>query len=103
VPTQKKPADQADEAKRPRADKKSSQKLIDVLGSSPESKRARVTFLMPSVLDRNLEMFCLSRGLKKSDVAELAFIKYLTDAGMSDPAKDRSEGLDDLVTKGKIN
>lgn len=102
MPTQKKPADQIqEEVERSRTRKKD--KLIDVLGSSPESKRARVTFLLPAVLDRNIELFCLQRGLRKSDVAESAFIDYLTEAGMRDPASDRSEELERIINKGKIN
>ncbi|MGA2134403.1 MAG: hypothetical protein ABSH50_19090 [Bryobacteraceae bacterium] len=78
------------------------QKPVDVLADSPESRRARVTFLLPEALDRNLEMYCISFGKKKSDVAQKAFVEFLKKEGIAAPGTDQSEAVQ-LALKGKAN
>jgi hypothetical protein len=98
----KKITDQAVRTGRLRTEKRAPDSLIDVLGDSADSRRARVTFLLPEALDRNLEMYCISFGKKKSDVAQQAFVQYLENEGVADPGTDQSEAVQQAL-KGKAN
>jgi hypothetical protein len=60
----------------------------NVLGSSLESKRARVTLILSQALDQNMELLCLVRGEKKADVVQSAIREYLLKHGVANPDLD---------------
>ena len=67
-----------------RGQMKSTEKRLNQQVESPTL--IRTTFLIPDVLDRNVEIFGAMNGLKKSDVVRSALSEYLMKHGL-DPSK----------------
>ena len=71
----------------------------DVLGSSLESKRARVTLIINRALDQNVELLCLVKGEKKVDVVQDAIREYLKKNGVANPDLDQTKNVEGLLSK----
>jgi hypothetical protein len=69
----------------------------NVLGSSLESKRARVTLIINRALDQNVELLCLVRGEKKADVVQNAIRDYLLKNGVANPDLDQKKNVEGLL------
>jgi 6-phosphogluconolactonase/glucosamine-6-phosphate isomerase/deaminase len=73
--------------------------LLNVNGTSLESKRARVTLILSQALDQNVELLCMVRGDRKADVVQNALRESLIKTGVANPDLDHKQNVAGLLKK----
>jgi hypothetical protein len=70
---------------------------IDVLDTTLESKRARVTLILSQAIDRNIELLAMIKGEKKTEIVQNALRDYLKKRGVKDPDLDPHHDVRELL------